>query len=246
VRRIEAVTGIGATHLLQELEQNISSICNELLVDLQPIDKDQNNLDLIRDLQSQLNLLAKELNVSQDQILKRILDMKERITSLENALGSKPEIKPSCSNLIDAVKELKSLSKSLEDESKKKDREGISASVADLKEGSIDAAGYKLITKSFENTDSNSLRELADQLRNNEVNTIVTLTSVSGDKIPLIVACSKEVEIDAREIMQHLVNQLGGSGGGRADFAQGGADTSEDLEIALDSVADLVVSLTNQ
>jgi len=246
VRRIEAVTGVGATLLLQELEQNITSICNELLVDLQPIDKDKNNLDLIRDLQSQLNLVAKELNTSQDQILKRILDMKERITSLGNALGNKPEIKTSSSNLIDVVKELKSLSKSLEGESKKKDQEGISTSVADLKEGSINVAGYKLITKSFENTDSNRLRELADQLRNNETNTIVTLISVSGDKIPLIVACSKEVEIDAREIMKHLVNQLGGSGGGRADFAQGGADTSEDLEIALDSVADLVVSLTNQ
>ena len=246
VRRIEAVTGIGATLLLQELEQDITSICDELLVDLQPINKNQNNLDLIRDLQSLLNLLAKELNTSQDQILKRIIDMKERIASLESTLGSKSEIKPSSNNLIDAVKELKILSKSLEDKSKKKEREGISTSVSDLKEEFIEVAGYKLITKSFENTDSNSLRELADQLRNNETNTIVTLISVSGDKIPLIVACSKEVEIDAREIMKHLVNQLGGSGGGRPDFAQGGADTSEDLEIALDSVADLVVSLTNQ
>ena len=246
VRRIEAVTGIGATLLLQELEQNITSICDELLVDLQPINKNQNNLDLIRDLQSLLNLLAKELNTSQDQILKRIIDIKERIASLENTLGSKSEIKPSSSNLIDAVKELKILSKSLEDKSKKKEREGISSSVSDLKEEFIEVAGYKLIAKSFENTDSNSLRELADQLRNNETNTIVTLISVSGDKIPLIVACSKEVEIDAREIMKHLVNQLGGSGGGRPDFAQGGADSSEDLEIALDSVADLVVSLTNQ
>ena len=246
VRRIEAVTGIGATVLLQELEQDITSICDELLVDLQPINKNQNNLDLIRDLQSLLNLLAKELNTSQDQILKRIIDMKERIASLENTLGSKSEIKPSSNNLIDAVKELKILSKSLEDKSKKKEREGISTSVSDLKEEFIEVAGYKLIAKSFENTDSNSLRELADQLRNNETNTIVTLISVSGDKIPLIVACSKEVEIDAREIMKHLVNQLGGSGGGRPDFAQGGADSSEDLEIALDSVADLVVSLTDQ
>ena len=246
VRRIEAVTGVGATLLLQELEQNITSICNELLVDLQPINKDQNNLDLIRDLQSLLNLLAKELNTSQDQVHKRIIDLKDRIASLENELGRKSEIRPSSSNLIDTVKELKILSKSLEDESKKKELEGMNSSVADLKEGSIEIAGYKLITKSFENIDSNNLRELADQLRNNETNTIVTLISVSGDKIPLIVACSKEVEIDAREIMKHLVNQLGGSGGGRPDFAQGGADSSEDLEIALDSVADLVVSLTNQ
>ena len=100
--------------------------------------------------------------------------------------------------------------------------------------------------KGFENVDARSLRDLADQLRNSEPNTIVTLVSVTGDKIPLIVACSKNVEIDAREIMKHLVNQVGGSGGGRPDFAQGGADNSEDLEVALDSVADLVVSLSNQ
>ena len=117
---------------------------------------------------------------------------------------------------------------------------------SDLEEASIEAAGYNLIAKSFENKDSKSLRELADKLRSNQLNSIVVLISVSGDKVPIIVACSKQVEIDAREIMKHLVNQLGGSGGGRPDFAQGGADTSEDLEIALDSVADLVVSLTNQ
>ena len=246
VRRIEAVTGIGATLLLQELEQNVISICDELLVEFKPNDRDNNNLDLIRGLQSQLNLLAKELNAPEDQILKRIIGIKEEITSLENTLESNSEIRPSSATLIDAIKELKSLNKSLKNKSKKKESEGISSSISDLKENSINVAGYNLITKSFENIDSNSLRELADQLRNNEPNAIVTLISVSGDKIPLIVACSKQVEIDAREIMKHLVNQLGGSGGGRPDFAQGGADTSDDLEIALDSVADLVVSLTDQ
>ena len=57
---------------------------------------------------------------------------------------------------------------------------------------------------------------------------------------------SKDVDIDAREIMKHLINQLGGSGGGRPDFAQGGVDNTDDLDMALTSVADLIVSLTNQ
>ena len=49
-----------------------------------------------------------------------------------------------------------------------------------------------------------------------------------------------------RLVLKHLVNQVGGSGGGRPDFAQGGADNPEDIEVALDSVTDLVVSLTEQ
>ena len=246
VRRIEAVTGIGSTLLLQELEQKITTIYDELLVDLKPNDIDKNNLDLIRNLQSQINVLAKELNTSQDQILRKISQIKEEITSLKETLGDNSKIKSSYLHPIDSIKDLKNLSKSLKNKSKKKEFEGLSSSASDLIDNSVNVAGYNLITKSFQNTDSNSLRELADRLRSNTPNTIVTLISVIEDKVPLIVACSKEVNIDAREIMKHLVNQLGGSGGGRSDFAQGGADSSEDLEIALDSVADLVVSLTNQ
>ena len=246
VRRIEAVTGVGATLLLQELEQRITSICDELLVDVELIDQDKSNLDLIRDLQSKLNMVARELSCSEDQILKKIVQVKEEITALEKGLGKDISIvSPASNSLMDAIKELKNLNTSLNNENKKKKSEGISSSASDLKANSVNVAGYNLITKSFENIDAKSLRDLADQLRNNEPNTIVTLVSITEDKIPLIVACSKKVEIDAREIMKHLVNQLGGSGGGRPDFAQGGADNSEDLEVALDSVADLVVSLSN-
>ena len=247
VRRIEAVTGVGATLLLQDLEQRVTSICDELLVDIQLIDQDKSGLDLIRDLQSKLSMLARELSCSEDQILKKIVQVKEEITSLEKGLGKETSmISLSSHSLIDAIKELKNLNTSLNNENKKKESEGISSSASDLKENLVNVAGYNLITKGFENVDARSLRDLADQLRNSEPNTIVTLVSVTGDKIPLIVACSKNVDIDAREIMKHLVNQVGGSGGGRPDFAQGGADNSEDLEVALDSVADLVVSLSNQ
>ena len=106
--------------------------------------------------------------------------------------------------------------------------------------------GYQLITSTFENTDSKELREIADRLRNKNENSIIVLISISEDKAPAIVACSKDVDIDAREIMKHLINQLGGSGGGRPDFAQGGVENINDLDLALTSVADLIVSLNNQ
>ena len=85
-----------------------------------------------------------------------------------------------------------------------------------------------------------------NMLANKNKNTIVALISVTGDKVPVIVGCSKDVGIDAREIIKHLINQSGGSGGGRSDFAQGGLENTENLEIALASVADLIVSLNNQ
>ena len=67
------------------------------------------------------------------------------------------------------------------------------------------------------------------------------------DKIPVVVATvQSEQSIDARDVMKHLVNQLGGSGGGRPDFAQGGVENSEDIDIALSSLSDLLLSLARQ
>ena len=124
--------------------------------------------------------------------------------------------------------------------------EDIGSSIQTLVDSSLLVEGYQLITSTFEDIDSKELREIADRLRNKSENSIIVLISISEDKAPAIVACSKDVDIDAREIMKHLINQLGGSGGGRPDFAQGGVENINDLDLALTSVADLIVSLNNQ
>ena len=150
-----------------------------------------------------------------------------------------------CSFLTPYI-DLVALNKSLQRESKEIQSQDIGSSVESLISNSLAVEGYELITNIFEGIDAKELREIADRLRNKSPNTIIALISITDDKAPTIVACSKDVDIDAREIMKHLINQLGGSGGGRPDFAQGGVDNTDDLDMALTSVADLIVSLTNQ
>ena len=95
---------------MQELEQHITSVCDELLINLEPPEKSKNNLDLIRDLQSDLNSLAKELNVSEDQIVRRIVQIKEDIVSLGNELEKDFSEVSSSKTPMSAVKELKQIS----------------------------------------------------------------------------------------------------------------------------------------
>ena len=45
--------------------------------------------------------------------------------------------------------------------------------------------------------------------------------------------------------MSHITSQLGGSGGGRKDFAQGGVEKEEDIEFVLSSLKDFIISLLN-
>ena len=49
-------------------------------------------------------------------------------------------------------------------------------------ESSQEIEGYKLITSSFRDLESKELRELADRLRNQSPNSIITLISISNDK----------------------------------------------------------------
>ena len=98
----------------------------------------------------------------------------------------------------------------------------------------------------MEGLDSSQLRETADKLRKKEKNSLVVLISIFEDKVPIVVATHKDLEkIDARKVMDHMVNLLGGSGGGRSDFSQGGIENIEDIEISLASLSEFLVSLNS-
>ena len=246
VRRIEAVTGDGANFLLDELEQEYSAISNELLGDDFNSRDGVEVLNYIRFLEDEISAYSKILNCSNDQVLKKITQIKEENIELNKVLGNQTSEFKTFENCIDALEGLVALNKSLQRESKEIQSQDIGSSVESLISNSLVVEGYELITNIFEGIDAKELREIADRLRNKSPNTIIALISITDDKAPTIVACSKDVDIDAREIMKHLINQLGGSGGGRPDFAQGGVDNTDDLDMALTSVADLIVSLTNQ
>jgi len=246
VRRIEAVTGVGANLLLDELSQNYSAITNELFVEDIDSRDGVDALDYLRFLEEENISFAKALNCSNDQVLKKIIQIKEENNDLLKELNRGPLEFKIFETGIEAIENLMKTNKSLKKDAKQLQSEDIGSSIQALIDSSLLVEGYQLITSTFEDTDSKELREIADRLRNKNENSIIVLISISEDKAPAIVACSKDVDIDAREIMKHLINQLGGSGGGRSDFAQGGVENTNDLDLALTSVADLIVSLNNQ
>ena len=206
VRRIEAVTGAGATFLLDELEQNYSEICNELLVEDIESREGVEVLTYIRFLEEEISSYAKALNTSNDQVLKKITQLKEENLELSQQLNKQSELEL-FDDSLEAIDNLVNLNKLLKKASKDLQSEDLGSSVKDLMESSQEIEGYKLITSSFRDLESKELRELADRLRNQSPNSIITLISISNDKAPAIVACSKDVNVDAREIMKHLINQ---------------------------------------
>ena len=172
-------------------------------------------LNLSQDSQDNLDSLALQLNTSSEQVSEKV------------------------SQLIDA-------NKSLKQEVDKLKSSNLSATASDLSLESEEIEGIKVFAHKMEGLDSSALRETADQLRNKEKNSLIVLISIFEDKIPIVIARHKDLEkVDARKVMNHMVNLLGGSGGGRSDFSQGGIENVEDIDIALASLSEFLVSLNS-
>ena len=172
------------------------------------------------------------LNLSQDS--------HDNLDSLALQLNtSSEEVSQKVSQLIDT-------NKSLKQEVDKLKSSNLSATASDLSLESEEIEGIKVFAQKVEGLDSSALRETADQLRNKEKNSLIVLISVSGDKIPIVIATHKDLEkVDARKVMDYMTNFLGGSGGGRSDFSQGGIENDKDIDIALASLSEFLVSLTS-
>lgn len=243
VRRIEAVTGEGAKNLLSNLKNSYLEIGKQLHVETK-IDDPSNDLDLFRSLNEILLSISKEVSTSVDQVQNKINQLIDENRSLNEELGTK-ERSNKASDLLKATQSLVEENKKLKEQKKKLTSKNIGSSVEDLIEEAIDIQSYKLVTKRYDGMEASGMREAADRLRLSLNNGIVVLISVSGDKIPLIVACSKGLDIDAKQIMEYITNQLGGSGGGRPDFAQGGVENIEDIDVVLSSIPDFILSISN-
>ena len=103
--------------------------------------------------------------------------------------------------------------------------------------------GIKLVTRKFDGIDVAGLRSIADQLRVQHGSVVVALASDLGnDKAALLVAVTPDLtsRVKAGDIVKQVAPIIGGSGGGRPDFAQAGGRNAAKLDEALAKVAALI------
>ncbi|HXR24714.1 MAG TPA: alanine--tRNA ligase [Candidatus Binataceae bacterium] len=103
--------------------------------------------------------------------------------------------------------------------------------------------GVKIVTRKVEGVEAKSLREMADRLRQKYGSAVVAIGSDLGDnKAALLVAVTADLakRIKAGDIVKEIAPIIGGTGGGRPDFAQAGGRDASKLDEALERIAILV------
>ena len=113
---------------------------------------------------------------------------------------------------------------------------------SDLLGGAVDVKGIKVLAAQLEGVEPKALRDTIDQLKNKLDSAVVVLATVSDGKIALAAGVTKDLtaQVKAGDIIKDLTAKLGGKGGGRPDFAQGGGVDLNALSSALESVVGLV------
>ncbi|RYM05269.1 alanine--tRNA ligase [Sporolactobacillus sp. THM7-7] len=121
------------------------------------------------------------------------------------------------------------------------------AKVHDLERSVKHAAGIAYIAEKVDTMDMTQLRAMADDLKNRFGSLIVVLASVQDGKVLLVSGVTKDLTakgFHAGKIIKDVAALCGGGGGGRPDMAQAGGRKPENIQKALQSVADLIEKTT--
>lgn len=104
--------------------------------------------------------------------------------------------------------------------------------------------GVNLLVTQLNNTEPKQLRIIVDDLKNQLKSAIIVLSTISNDKVSLIVGVTNDLtaKIKAGDLISFVAQQVGGKGGGRPDMAQAGGPNITALPAALASVEEWVNS----
>lgn len=147
-------------------------------------------------------------------------------------MQAKPE------NLEAKLQALVAQNRSLEKEVQQLKQKLVSAGSSDLVSQAVEVKGVKLLKTELEGVDPKSLRDMVDQLKNKLGSGIVFLATKSDGKVSLAAGVTKDLteRVKAGDLLKMVAEQLGGKGGGRPDFAEGGGSQPENLKKSLSSI----------
>jgi alanyl-tRNA synthetase len=180
----------------------------------------------VRRIEAVTGQKAYEWVVQTDQVLREVASL---------VRGSREDVD-------EKVRELIERSRRLEKEVLQLKSKLASGQGGDLSAQAKDVAGIKVLSAQLDDADAKSLRGAVDDLKSKLGSAVIVLASVHDGKVVLVAGVSADLvdRVKAGDIVGTVAAQVGGRGGGRADFAQAGGTQPENLASALAGVESYV------
>ncbi|MGP9517587.1 MULTISPECIES: alanine--tRNA ligase [unclassified Psychrobacter] len=151
----------------------------------------------IQQSEQQLSELASQLKVKRPEVAQRVRTMADKQRDLE--------------------KQLERLQQKI-----------ASAQAANLLDDVQTIAGTPVLVSTLSGIDGKSIRTLMDDIKSKLPDSVIVLIGDKDNQLALAASVAKSVtaKVKAGDIIRHLAGELGGKGGGKPDYAQGGAPKS--------------------
>jgi alanyl-tRNA synthetase len=165
-----------------------------------------------------------------------VKDQERELLEIATSLRAQPgELSAKLERLLQAQKELEREILSLQGKLSHQEILDLLPSVREIK-------GIKVLSAKVDGKDPKRLREFVDQLKAKIGSGIVLLGSQNQDKVSLIMGVTADLtkRYNAGALIKKIAQSMGGTGGGRPDFAQAGGTDPGKLDEALTSIDDLI------
>ena len=138
-------------------------------------------------------------------------------------------------DVLDKLSQLLERQKKLERELEAFKAKAASGQSSDLAAKAAALGPFKLVKARVAGVDGKGLRELVDNLKTQLPDSVIVLASGQDGKVSLVagVQGAAQATFKAGEVLSHIAVQIGGKGGGRPNFAQGGGEDGPALDAAL-------------
>jgi len=171
----------------------------------------------------------------------RLGEDEDLIGALSQILKSpRQELTRSLTRLLEQQRELEHQLDNLKRKAAHSQIDGIVASQTLVK-------GIPVVSRKVGGVDAAVLRELAEEAGRKMASGVVVLALASEGKVTLVGVVSPDLQkkLHAGNIIKKVAGIVGGSGGGRPDFAQAGGKDVESVDRALGAVYNIVAELLN-
>ena len=157
-----------------------------------------NAIKYIQQSEQQLSELAGQLKVKRPEVAQRVRTMSDKQRELE--------------------KQLERLEQKI-----------ASAQAANLLDNVQTIASTPVLISTLSGIDGKSIRTLMDDVKSKLPDSVIVLIGDKDRQLALAASVAKSVmaRVKAGDIIRHLASELGGKGGGKPDYAQGGAPKGE-------------------
>jgi alanyl-tRNA synthetase len=162
-----------------------------------------------------------------------VQQQQQAIADVARLIKSKPN------HIVSQVESLVKQNKELQQSIDQIQKQQTGDTVSDVLTETRQVGDVHLLSHVFESADTSALRDGIDGFKSKYQRGVVIFGLHESDKVQLMVGVTKDLikEHRAGDIVKDILNQIGGRGGGRPDFAQGGgqADMAA-LKQAIDHV----------